>query len=222
MWTRLTNPVMPLSRDLQLNLDRLFPIKKEVNTVAGPLGEPVPLEKGPPFRKIPGKAESVAKPKSKAKAKAKKSRPRFGGIWREEGKMGAFLLLEIPLAVASLGIPMDYDLHRKLRGSIFGRDALLASWTSFGSFTGAAIGNITCAALDIDQDTPYCDLIGGVLGGLTAFFIADQVLPHKLSAGSRFEQIHERVTFNPLPVSTQPITPPIGEDHRYPTDSYGP
>lgn len=149
------------------------------------------------------------------------SNHRVHGLWERRWQPAAFIG-ETTLMLTGLVLGTVETLQNQAGRGIQGREGHLALWTTTGLAGGAALGNMSCALLEVNNDYAQCDLIGGLLGSLATFFLADYLMPQGTYGVRRDERTLIQVTMPPS--LAQPLEPvdPITEDHRWPTDEYGP
>lgn len=145
------------------------------------------------------------------------------GLWDHRWQ-GALFAGETGLMVAGLTLATVETVAEQQGNGIQDRDGHLGLWTTAGLAGGAALGNLSCALLDINNDYGQCDLVGGLLGSLAAFFLADHFVAQDISGIGRNRAQLIQVTLPNPPVLAQPVEePPVLEPgHRWPTDSHGP
>ena len=175
-------------------------------------------------KKLTGASDSAAGSKAQATQRPPAALGKnYHGHWHHRWQ-GALFAGESGLMLAGLTLATVETVAERQGNGIQGRDGHLALWTTAGLAGGAALGNLSCAVLDINNDYGQCDLVGGLLGSLAAFFLADHYVPQEVSGIGRNRAQLIQVTLPNPPVIAQPVEkPPILElGHRWPTDSYGP
>lgn len=143
------------------------------------------------------------------------------GLWDHRWQPAAFIG-ETTLMLTGLILGTVETLEHQGGRGIQPREGHLALWTTTGLAGGAALGNLSCALLEVNNDYAQCDLIGGLLGSLASFFLADYLMPHGAYGVRR--DVSRFIQVEMPPSLAQPLEPvsPIREGHRWPTDEYGP
>ncbi len=143
------------------------------------------------------------------------------GLWDRSWQPILFIS-ETSIMLASLAMATTETIAFQQGVGIQGRSGHLAGWTIAGTTGGAALGNLSCAVLDVNNDYGQCDLVGGLLGSLAAFFLADHYVPQNIPGIRRSGPGIIQVQMPPIPVVARPVQPTIGIDHQWPRDEYGP